>query len=369
MTTVAFVDLAAQDAPVKDALRDAALGVMDRGDYILGAAIGEFEEAFADYCGSRRAVGVASGLAALELILRGYGIGAGDEVIVPAHTFVATAGAVAMTGARPVLVDVGEDYTMDPARVEEAIGPATRAIIGVHLYGRAFDAVALREIAERHGVVLIEDAAQAHGATHRGRTTGTLGHAAAFSFYPTKNLGASGDAGMVTTDDADLARRIRALANCGQFVKNEHALMPFNHRMDTLQAAVLSVRLTRLNAWNGARRRAAAAYRQALADLPIVLPPDDDAERCSVYHLFVIRSDRRGALAAPLKSAGIATAIHYPIPVHLHEVFRDLGYREGDFPVAESNAKSILSLPMHPNLDDDQIEHVANGIRSFFDAG
>ena len=367
---VKFVDLASQDEAVRDELRDAVLGVLGRGDYILGDGVAKFEAEFADYCGTRHAIGVASGLAALEIILRGYGIGPGDEVIVPAHTFVATAGAVAMTGARPVLVDVLPDaYTIDPDRLEAAVTPASRAIIGVHLYGRTFDADALREGADRHGLILIEDAAQAHGGRHREQKVGAIGHAAAFSFYPTKNLGASGDAGMVTTDDGDLADRLRALRNCGQYVKNDHQLMPFNHRLDTLQAEILSVRLPLLDRWNEARRRAARSYLARLVDLPLDLPPEDGPARDSVYHLYVVRSDRRDQLAEFLAERGVPTAVHYPRPVHLQGAFRDLGHGIGDFPVAEGHARSVLSLPMHPSLDDDQIEHVTESIRAFFRQG
>ena len=369
MSGVDFIDLAKQDAPIRQELREAVLGVMDRGDYILGDAIGVFEEAFAKYCGTRHAVGVSSGLAALELIMRGYGIGPGDEVLVPAHTFVATAGAVAMTGATPVLVDVDPTtYNLDAEAAERAVTSATRAVLGVHLYGRPFDADGLRGLADRHGLRLIEDAAQAHGATYRDARAGSLGDAAAFSFYPTKNLGASGDAGAVTTDDGELAHKLRALRNCGQYRKNEHVHMPYNHRMDTLQAAVLQVRLDRLDDWNEARRRVADAYRSALADFPLALPPEDEPHRRSVYHLFVIRSERRDELAAFLKGRGIATALHYPTPVHLQEALRYLGHREGDFPIAESHARSVLSLPMHPGMTAEDVERVATGLRGFFRA-
>lgn len=365
--TVPFVDLAAQDAPIRTELREAVMGVMERGDYILGSRVASFEAAFADYCGSEHAIGVGSGLAALELILRGYGIGPGDEVIVPAHTFVATAGAVALVGARPVPVEVSEGtYTLDPTCVESAVTSATRAIIAVHLYGRLVDMDALRDVADGHDLILIEDAAQAHGARRHGRKAGTLGHAAAFSFYPTKNLGASGDAGMITTDDGELADRLRALRNCGQFTKNEHALMPCNHRLDTLQAAVLEVKLPLLDGWNEERRRVAASYRRALADMPMVLPPEDGDGHDSVYHLFVIRCGRRDELAAYLGERGIGTAVHYPLPVHLQKVFCGLGYRQGDFPVAEAVAASVLSLPMHPTVTDDQVGLVAGGVRDFF---
>lgn len=368
VTRVSFVDLGAQDEEIRASLRAAAFEVLDAGNYILGGHVNEFEVEFAAYCGATYGIGVASGLAALELILRGYEIGPGDEVVVPAHTFVATAGAVALVGATPVCADVGPDHLLDADALDRAIGPATRAVIGVHLYGRPFDADALRAVTQRHGIPLIEDAAQAHGATFRGRRVGTLADAAAFSFYPTKNLGASGDAGMVVTEDPELADRIRALRNCGQFVKNEHTLLPCNHRLDTIHAAMLRVRLPRLEAWNRARRATADRYRLALAGLPVALPPEDDHGRSSVYHLFVIECNRRDELAAFLNERGIGTGIHYPIPVHLQPVFRDLGYCKGDFPVAEAHVASILSLPMHPSLTAAEVDYVADAVRAFFDA-
>jgi dTDP-4-amino-4,6-dideoxygalactose transaminase len=354
-----FVDLAGQDAAVREEIERAALDVMRKGNYILGEEVAAFEDEFAAYCGSAHAVGVGSGLAALELILRGYGIGPGDEVIVPAHTFVGSAGAVAFAGAAPVLADVREDGNLDPERVAEAITPRTRAIMAVHLYGRPADVEALADLARAHDLKLIEDAAQAHGARYGGRRTGSLGDAAAFSFYPSKNLGANGDGGMVTTDDEELADRIRALRNCGQFEKNTHELLPFNHRLDTIHAAVLSVRLGRLDAWNEARRRVAAWYDEALAGSGLTLPPVDDHARESVWHLYVVRSTQRDALQDYLGEHGVPTGLHYPRPVHLQPVFLDLPYARGSFPVAERLADTVLSLPMHPCVTEEQVAWVA----------
>lgn len=362
---VPFVDLAAQDAPIRDRLRDAVDDVMHRGNYILGEQIETFEEEFARYCGVTSVVGVASGLAALELILRGYGVGPGDEVIVPALTFVGTASAVALVGATPVLVDVEDDFNISPTGVAAAITPRTKAIIAVHLYGRVAKMAELSDIAMAHGLKLIEDAAQAHGAVLGGKRAGSFGDAAAFSFYPSKNLGASGDAGAVATDDSELARHIRALRNCGQFERNVHSLLPCNHRMDTLQAAILSVRLGQLDSWNAARRRVAAAYQRSLAEGVVDVPLADEPGRESVWHLFVVRSSDRDGLKAHLANAGLDTAIHYPLPVHLQPYFAPLGQGVGSFVKAESACQSILSLPMHPHLTAEQVDYLAERINEF----
>jgi dTDP-4-amino-4,6-dideoxygalactose transaminase len=359
---VRFVDIEAQDASIREEIEHAVLGVMRHGNFILGEEVEAFEEAFAHYCGARHAVGVGSGLAALELILCGYGIGPGDEVIVPAHTFVGSAGAVMLAGATPVLADVQRDGNLDPQRARAAITPRTKAIMAVHLYGRPADMTELRALATEHGLRLIEDAAQAHGAWYDGARTGTLGDAAAFSFYPSKNLGASGDAGIVTTDDEALADRIRALRNCGQFEKNTHVLRPYNHRLDTIQAAVLQVRLSRLDAHNEARRQVAQWYAEALIGTGLALPPQDEAERRSVWHLYVVRSSEREALQAHLGGHGVPTGVHYPLPVHLQPVFAHLEHARGAFPVAEELASSVLSLPMHPGVTQDQVEWVADVI-------
>lgn len=362
---VPFVDLSSQDAPLRERLRTAIDEVMSKGNYILGEQISTFEKAFADYCGSAHAVGVSSGLSALELILRGYDIGPGDEVIVPALTFVGTASAVALVGATPVLADVEDDFTISPAEVEAAITPRTKAIMAVHLYGRVARMPELAGIAEKHGLKLIEDAAQAHGATLQDRRAGTFGHAAGFSFYPSKNLGASGDAGIVTTDDGELAARIVALRNCGQFERNVHSLMPCNHRMDTLQAAILSVRLEHLDAWNAARRGVAEQYHRLISRDVVDLPARDEPARASVWHLYVVRSRNRDGLREHLADRGIDTAIHYPLPVHRQPYFAHLGYPTGTFPKSEAACGSILSLPMHPNLSREQVEHVARSVNEY----
>ena len=363
---IKFLDLAGQDAPIRDQLRSAANRIIDQGNYILGSDVQDFESAFADYCGTTHAVGVASGLAALELILRAYDVGPGDEVIVPAHTFVGTAAPVAIVGATPVCADVkGDDYTLDPSKLEDALSDKTKAIIVVHLYGRTADMDAILAFARSHNLKVIEDAAQAHGATYKGRRTGSLADAAGFSCYPTKNLGASGDAGVVTTNDADLAHKIKALRNCGQFEKNQHSLLPCNHRLDTLQAALLNVRLTMLDSWLKGRQQVAAWYAKSLADSSVTLPLEDEEDQVSAWHLYVIRSEHRDALKDYLARLGIGTAIHYPNPVHLQPYFSTLGYQTGDFPVAEAHCSSILSLPMHPNLTREQVEIIGDAIKQF----
>jgi dTDP-4-amino-4,6-dideoxygalactose transaminase len=364
--TLRFVDLQAQDAPLQAELEEAALRVLRHGQWILGPEVAAFEEAFAAFCGSAHAVGVGSGLAALELILHGYGIGPGDEVIVPAHTFVGSAAAISLAGATPVFADVSpHDGNLDPEAARAAVTPRTKAIVAVHLYGRVAQMPELRAVADAHGLKLIEDAAQAHGARLDGRAAGSLGDAAGFSFYPSKNLGASGDAGAVTTDDGELAARIAAMRNCGQFEKHRHELLPANHRLDTLHAAMLLVRLARLEANNEGRRAVADRYREALTGLDVTLPPADDAGRVSVWHVYAVRTKERDALVPFLAEHGVPTAIHYPVPVHLQPFYRELGHARGDFPVAERYADEVLSLPMHPHVAAEGVARVAEALAAY----
>jgi dTDP-4-amino-4,6-dideoxygalactose transaminase len=362
---IPFVDLQAQYQSIKAGITVALADVLDQGDFVLGRAVGEFEAAFATYCETSFAVGVDSGYSALELILRAYAIGPGDEVITATNTFVATALAINACGARTVLVDCNPDtYTLDPQGLEAAITPATRAIIVVHLYGQCADMDPILAIARRHGLRVIEDACQAHGARYNGRRAGGLADAAAFSFYPSKNLGAYGDGGAVTTNDPELTDHIRLLRNLGQRARYRHEIKGYNHRLDTLQAAVLMAKLPYLDSWNTARRRAADDYRAALSDLPIDLPyvaPHGD----HVYHLYVVRVPDRADLQAHLGQAGIATAIHYPLPLHLQPAFQELGYGRGAFPVAEAYMEQILSLPIYPEIELEKIERVAVSIREF----
>jgi dTDP-4-amino-4,6-dideoxygalactose transaminase len=361
--SVPFLDLKQQYQAIKGDINTAIDAVLERGDFILGKAVGEFEQAFADYCEVPHAVGVDSGYSAIELILRAYGIGPGDEVITAANTFISTVFPVANCGARTVMVEIDPDiYNIDPAKIEAAITPATKAIIVVHLYGQPADVDPVLEIARRHNLVVIEDACQAHGARYKGRRTGSLGHAAAFSFYPGKNLGAYGDGGALVTRDPEIAERARLLRNLGQPTKNHHTMKGFNFRLDTMQAAILGVKLPHLDAWNASRRRAAAHYDRLLGDLPVVAPPlASNVEH--VYHLYVIRVQNREELAQHLNDAGVATGIHYPTPIHLQPAFQDLGYQRGDFPITEAYADQILSLPMFPELQEDQITYVAEVIK------
>ncbi|HSJ52313.1 MAG TPA: DegT/DnrJ/EryC1/StrS family aminotransferase, partial [Anaerolineae bacterium] len=312
---VPFVDLQRTHEGLYAELDAAMRGVMTRGDFVLGEEVGAFEKEFAAYCGSRFGVGVDSGLSALELGLRAFGVGPGDEVIVPSHTFIATAAAATFAGATPVLVDVEEEsYNLDVSQVEAAITERTRAIIPVHLYGLPANMDGVMRVAEKHGLTVIEDASQAHGATYKGQRVGCLGHAGAFSFYPTKNLGAAGDAGMLVTNDAEAAERVRAMGNVGQRKRYHHELPPFNHRLDTLQAAVLRVKLRYLEGWTEARRRNAALYDELLRGSELVTPVETPG--CQhVYHLYVVRTRERERLQAHLQGHGVSTAIHYPVPV------------------------------------------------------
>jgi dTDP-4-amino-4,6-dideoxygalactose transaminase len=363
--SVPFVDLSAIHQPIMDELNTAMQHVIGNNDFILGEELSQFEEEFAAYCEAEYAIGVDSGLSALELSLRGYGIGQGDEVILPTFTFVATAAAVGFAGARPVFVDVDPlTYCIDVAQVEAAITPRTRAIIPVHLYGQPAEMDPLNRLAERNGLVVIEDACQAHGANYKGRKVGSLGNAAAFSFYPSKNLGGFGDGGMVVTSDAELAERVRMMRNCGQRTKNVHEGIPFNRRLDTLQAAVLRTKLRYLDQWNESRRQVARSY-DGLLERSAVATPTSSPDVEHAYHLYVIRTSDRGGLQDHLREHGIGSAVHYPMPVHLQPFFSDQGLRRGALPVAERLAYEVLSLPMYPFVSDDQIRFVASTIRDF----
>jgi dTDP-4-amino-4,6-dideoxygalactose transaminase len=363
---VPFVDLRSEHRILRDELNEAIQQVMDRSDFALGKDVSLFEEEFARFCGTEYAVGVDSGLAALELGLRAYGIGPGDEVIVPAHTFVATAAAASFAGARPVFVDVEKStYNMDIGQIEAAINTRTRAIIPVHLYGLPAEMEPILNLAEKHGLVVIEDACQAHGARYQGRRAGSMGHAAAFSFYPTKNLGGCGDAGMLVTDDASVVEQVRAMRNCGQREKYYHELPPFNHRMDTLQAAILRVKLRYLDGWIEARRRNAALYDELLTGSGVVTPVETP-DATHVYHLYVIRTPERDALQVHLREQGVGAAIHYPVPVHLQPYYAGNGFSRGQFPVTEQVCDQILSLPMFPGMTIEQVQHVAAEVTRFF---
>ena len=358
---VPFVDLHAQHAPLGDAIERAFRELLSRGDFIMGAAVERFETEYAAYIGTRHAFGVGNGLSAIELALRAFEVGPGDEVITPANTFIATVLAILAVGAKPVFVDMdAATYGIDASAVGAAVTSRTKAIVPVHLYGQPVDLDAVLAVAQRHNLLLIEDAAQAHGARYKGKRAGSFGHAAAFSFYPSKNLGALGDAGMITTSDDRAAARLRLLRNYGQRVKYYHAVVGTNSRLDTLQAAVLSIKLPHLDGWNAARRAHADAYAARLGGH--VTTPAAAADVEHIYHLYVIQTPEREALERRLKARQIQTGIHYPVPAHLQEACAPLGYRAGDFPVTEAAAPRLLSLPMFAELTEEQIDYVSDAV-------
>ena len=357
-TLVPFVGLREQYESLKPRIDAAMASVIGRSAFIGGSELDEFQRWFASFCGVRHALGVSSGTRALELVLRGLGIGKGDDVVTSANTFIATAAAISASGARPVFADVEEaSCNLDPAAFESAITPRTKAVVPVHLYGRPAAMRDILDIASRRGIAVVEDAAQAHGAKSRGKRAGSLGTAGCFSFYPTKNLGAFGDGGLVTTDDDRLAAQIALLRDHGRSSKYEHDVIGYTARLDNLQAAVLRVQADMLDDWNARRRQAARWYRDALPT-GLWYPADDPADE-PVYHLFVARVPRRDEFRAHLEANGVATGVHYPVPLHLQPAYRELGYSVGDFPVTERLAHDIVSLPMHPFVRHDQVEHVA----------
>lgn len=362
---VPFVDLKAQYASIKPEI-DQALGeVLSRNDFILGRDVSLFEEEFAAFCQAKYAIGVDSGTSALELALRALGIGPGDEVITAANTFIATALAISYTGATPVPVDCHpQTYTLDVSKLDQAVTRRTKAIIPVHLYGQPADMDPILEFARRHGLTVLEDACQAHGAHYKGKRLGALGSAAAFSFYPGKNLGAYGDGGMITTNNPEIAEAVRMLRDYGQRGKYHHIVKGYNRRLDTLQAAVLRVKLRYLDSWNNARRAHARLYTQLLAGSGVISPTEANYAE-SVYHLYVVRTKERDELQACLKEKGISTGIHYPIPIHLQPAYAELPYRKGSFPVTEKYAAEGLSLPMYAELTPDLIAYVASSIAEF----
>ena len=363
MDPVPFNALAVQDRPIQAELLAAIRRVVERGRYVLGEEVRTFERDFAAACGSAHAVGVANGTDAMRLALEAAGVQAGDEVVTVAHTATFTALAISMLGARPVFCDIEPAaMTMDPAQLERAITPRTRAILPVHLYGQMADMDAIVEIGQRRGLSVIEDCAQSHFARFQGRLAGSIGVAGAFSFYPTKNLGALGDGGAVTTDDAALARRVRELRNGGQADRYRHAWKGVNSRLDEIQAAVLSVKLAHVAAATAERRAQAARYDAALAG---VAPPRALPGREHVYHLYVIRHPRRDALAEHLAAHGIGALVHYPIAVHLQPAYQDLGMKEGSLPETERAAREVLSLPLYPGLTEAQQARVIEAVNAF----
>ncbi len=363
---IPFLDLKAAYLELRKDFDKAAGRVLQSGNYILGPEVDRFEEEFAIFCGVSHSIGVSSGLSALELILRALGVTDGDEVLVPSNTFIATWLAVSFVGAKPIPVEADEKtYNLDPAKLEAKITPKTRAIMPVHLYGQPADMDPIREIAKRHHLFVIEDACQAHGALYRGAPAGSLSDAAAFSFYPGKNLGAFGDAGAITTRDADLAKKIRKLRNYGSEIKYQHDFVGANSRLSAIQAALLSIKLKKLKEWNVRRSQLAARYQEAFRGLPGLIVPEIAEERTHVWHLFVVRHARRDELRDFLTAKGVQTIIHYPVPPHLQKAYENLGYSKGSLPATEKMAQEILSLPFGPHLKSDQADYVIRKVREF----
>jgi len=363
---VPFLDLKPVYAELKDELDSAYQRVMDSGWFIMGRELVAFESEFANFCGAKYCVGVGNGLEALHLIIRAMGIGKGDEVIVPANTYIATWLAVSQAGARPVPVEPDErTYNLDPARIEEAINSRTRAILPVHLYGQPADMDPINEIAAQYGLRVIEDAAQAQGALYKGRRAGSLSDAAGFSFYPGKNLGALGDAGAVVTDDAEVADRVRVLRNYGSRVKYDNEIKGFNSRLDELQAAFLRVKLARLDEWNSRRKQLVSDYLNQLEGVAGLRTPFVPAQIEPAWHLFVVRHDDRPRLQTYLRDAGIETLIHYPCPPHLQLAYADLGYGPSDFPLSKCLSDEVLSLPLGPHLSGNELDYIVSKLSSF----
>ena len=366
---IPFVSLDTE-AELTEELLGIAGDVARRGAFTLGPEVEAFEQSFASYCEARHAVGVSSGTAALELALRGLGVGPGDEVIIPANTFIATAEAVSTVGAVPRLADVDpETCLLGAEAVEAALGPRTRCVIPVHLYGRTVDMDPLLAVCRDRGVAVIEDACQAHGARYRGRRVGSLGDAGCFSFYPTKNLGGWGDGGALVTGDEELSDRVRLLRSHGEEPRHNHQVAAGTDRLHALQAAILQVKLERLDGWNESRRVAARELRSLLLDSSVVPPASAAPDADHVFHLFVVRVGAREALRRHLGAVGVATAVHYPTPIHMQPAYAELGLGLGSFPVAERLAGEICSLPMFPAIDRQQIERIAAGIESFDRSG
>ena len=363
---VPIVDLKDQYDSIKDEIREALDNVLNSCSFVLGKQVAMFEEEFAEYCQAKYCVAVNSGTSALHLALLAHGIGQGHEVITVPHTFIATAEAISYTGAIPVFVDVNQEtYNMDASKIESRVTDKTKAILPVHIYGQPADMDPILEIAEKHNLVVIEDACQAHGAEYKGRKAGCIGNAGCFSFYPSKNLGAYGEGGAVTTDEEAIYEKIRTLRNHGESEKYFHQSIGYNYRMDAFQGAVLRVKLRHLDEWIEARRNNARLYNQLLKETEIITPTEPDFAK-SVYHLYVVRVKNRDALRKCLGESEIGTGLHYPLPIHLQESYHFLGYKKGDFPVSEKISKEILSLPMYPELSDGQIRQVISAINSFY---
>lgn len=363
---IQFVDLRKQYEPYKDEILSGIERVLDGMHLFLGENVQKLESEFAQYCGAAHGIGVSDGTAALNIILRSMDIGPGDEVITVSHSFIATAEAIMLTGAKPVFVDIDPStYLMDVAKVEEKITPRTKAILPVHLYGQCVDMDPLLEIASRHGLRVIEDACQAHGAEYKGRKAGSIGDAAGFSFYYSKNLGAYGEGGFITTNDSKLAEVIRKIRDHGSGVRYHHDLVGLNGRLDEIQAVILRTKLPHLSSWNEKRRENANLYAELLKGTPVITPIISSGN-IPVFHLYVIKAPRRDELQTYLKEHGVFTGIHYPIPIHLQKAMNGLGGQVGDYPVTEQTTQDILSLPMYAELTSEEIKYIADTIKSFY---
>lgn len=360
---IPLVDLKAQYQSIQPEIDEAIQRIVTNTSFIMGKEVADFEAAFADFCGVEHAVGVSSGTGALFLALLGYDIGLGDEVITTPFTFFATGEAISQVGARPVFVDIDPTtYNIDPALIEAAITPHTKAIMPVHLYGQPADMDAINAIAQRYDLIVIEDAAQAHGSLYKGKRAGNLGDAACFSFYPSKNLGCYGDGGAVVTNDEKLAERVRKLRDHGRTTKYEHDELGYGHRIDALQTAILGAKLPHLDDWNEARRQRAATYDELLADTPLITP-QHLPETTPVYHCYTVRTPKRDAVVESLQAAGIGVGVHYPIPLHLQPAYRFLELEEGSYPVSEQMAAEVMSLPIYAELTAAQQDEVVAAVK------
>jgi len=363
---VPYLDLKAQLKPLRAEIDAAIARTLDNCSFCLGPDVAQFEKDFAAFCGAQHALGFNSGTSALHVAMLLLGVGPGDEVITTPYTFIATSWAISYCGAKPVYVDIDEaTFNLNPALIEKAITPRTKAVLPVHLYGQPFDVDAVAAVCKKHNLPFVEDAAQAHGAKYKGKSIGTFGSVSCFSFYPAKNLGACGEGGALVTNDAKLAARAKSLREHGSTVRYHHDEVGYNYRLEGIQGAVLGVKLKHLAHWTRERQRVAARYAELLKDTPLQLPPVTVGNE-SAWHLYTVRSSRRDELKKFLDENKIGNAVHYPMPLHLQKVYANLGYRPGDFPVAEKASREVLSLPMFPELTDAQIQRVADVVKDFF---
>jgi len=363
---VPYLDLKAQLIPLRAEIDAAIARTLDNCSFCLGPDVAQFEKDFAAFCGAQHALGFNSGTSALHVAMRLLGVGPGDEVITTPYTFIATSWAISYCGAKPVYVDIDEaTFNLNPALIEKAITPRTKAVLPVHLYGQPFAVDAVAAVCKKHNLPFVEDAAQAHGAKYQGKSIGTFGAVSCFSFYPAKNLGACGEGGALVTNDAKLAARAKSLREHGSTVRYHHDEVGYNYRLEGIQGAVLGVKLKHLEKWTRERQRVAARYAELLKDTPLQLPTVTAGNE-SAWHLYTVRSPRRDELKKHLDANGIGNAVHYPMPLHLQKVYANLGYKPGDFPVAEKASREVLSLPMFPELTEAQIQRVAAVVQEFF---